>query len=103
MSRLSVYWPDEADSAVATMDEPMILPFPNSRLGLRAHSEPPIMDVVTRARLLFENRKCRGCGYPVVEPVELADSAVNHSGLAIPGTATLIGFRCNGCKNEWPI
>lgn len=41
MSRLSVYWPDEADSAVATMDEPMILPFPNSRLGLRVNFGTP--------------------------------------------------------------
>ena len=108
MSRLSVYWPDELDSQVATSDDHMIIPFSNTRTlttSIRSilNSEPKKMDVVTRARVLFNNRQCRDCGYPVVEPVELPDSAVNQSGLSIPGTATLVGFRCRGCANEWSV
>ncbi len=101
MSRLSVYWPDEMESESVMTDEPVILPFPKSRLISKVESRP--MDVVTRARLLFSNRQCRDCGYPVVEPIELPDSAVNKSGLAIPGTATLVGFHCCGCQSEWSI
>ena len=104
MSRLSVYWPDEMESNVATTDNPMILPFPNRRrVSEPASGSAGPMDVVTRARVLFANRKCRDCGYPVVEPIELSDSAINLSGLAIPGTGTLIGFRCCGCQSEWPV
>ena len=106
MSRLSVYWPDEDSSSVCVANEPRILPFPTSRVStIRGNGSvgSPKMDVVTRARVLFSNRQCRDCGYPVVEPVELPDSAINSSGLAIPGTATLVGFRCCGCQNEWSI
>ena len=101
MSRLSVYWPEEADSELAKNDDPMILPFPTTRSVSKSGPRP--MDIVTRSRLLYSNRKCHDCGYPVVEPIELPDSAGNHSGLAIPGTASLIGFRCCGCQTEWSV
>lgn len=104
MSRLSVFWPDEAFSGSATADNPMILPFPKRRFATEGKSTPhQKMDVVTRARVLYENRQCRECGYPVVEPIELSDSMVNLSGLAIPGTATLVGFHCCGCDAEWHL
>lgn len=108
MSRLSVYWPDELDSQVATMDDHMILPFPQTQslsasIRTSLSMQPSKMDVITRARVLFNNRQCQECGYPVVEPVELPDSAVNQSGLSIPGTATLVGFRCKGCSCEWSV
>ena len=101
MSRLSVFWPEETNFVLTATDEPMILPFPKPRTSPNLVNGP--MDVVTRARVLYANRKCLECGYPVVEPVELSDSAVNLSGLAIPGTATLVGFRCCGCHNEWSV
>ena len=101
MSRLSVFWPEEAYSTQTMTSEPMILPFPDQRRVSEVVSRP--MDVVTRARILYANRKCHECRYPVVEPIELPDSAVNRSGLAIPGTATLVGFRCCGCLNEWSV
>lgn len=101
MSRLSVYWPEEISPDQNTTDEPRILPFPSASRDLSAAA--PTMDVVTRARILFCNRTCRQCGYPVVEPLELPDSAMNLSGLAIPGTSTLVGFRCCGCEHEWSV
>lgn len=102
MSRLSVFWPDEMKSSSKT-EERMILPFSQPKSVSKSTSKPATMDVITRARVLFENRRCNDCGYPVVEPIELPDSATNLSGLAIPGTATLIGFRCCGCQTEWSV
>ena len=101
MSRLSVYWPDEILSNDQTTDEPRILPFPRPRGDASVAAKP--MDVLTRARVLFSNRACEECRYPVVEPIELSDSTMNISGLAIPGTATLVGFRCCGCQHEWSV
>lgn len=99
MSRLSVYWPDECEQAPVTKASVrMILPFHQPR----EPQSPRQFDVVSRARILFENRRCKCCGYPVVEPVELDDALVNATGLEIPGTATLIGFECQSCEATWP-
>lgn len=97
MSRLSVFWPDDCQSATAVAT-PMIVPFPQEFEG-----EANSLDVVSRARILFQNRRCRHCGYPVVEPLELDDGLVNSSGREIPGTATLIGFQCQSCDATWSI
>lgn len=125
MSHLSVYWPDETESH-RLFDEPQdIIPISRYRSGVNlyspdgpsededsptvsffqpTHSYAPTReshDVISRARLLFANRQCRDCGYPVVEPIELDDALVNRSGLAVPGTATIVGFHCCGCDAEW--
>ena len=103
MSRLSVYWPEECASAsTAVAEAPMIIPFPRRSRNNEA-LPPPRLDVVSRARTLFENRRCRHCGYPVVEPLELDDALVNVSGLEIPGTATLVGFQCQSCQASWSV
>lgn len=104
MSRLSVYWPDEYGSpSTAVADEPRIIPFPG--IPLRSiqptRDATPKLDVISRARLLFANRRCRQCRYPVVEPLNLDDAQVNRQGLEIPGTATIVGFRCHACDAEW--
>lgn len=100
MSRLNVFWPDEfSPTSTAVADAPVILRFPN-RTREESH---PRFDVVTRARLLFDNRRCRHCGYPVVTPLEQDDAMVNSSGLEIPGTATLIGFECASCDATWSV
>ncbi len=97
MSTLRVVWPDEdLDGAVAVAD-PDILPI--TRAGRSSRQ----MDIITRARLLFENRNCPNCQYPVVLPLELDDATINRNGLPIPGTATLVGFHCGGCGDEWSV
>ena len=117
MSRLSVYWPDEcAAVSAAALDEPRLLQFPRSRRGPFvesrsvedhpaahhvAYKEAPRLDVIARARLLFSNRLCRHCHSPVVEPLQLDDAQVNRQGLEIPGSATIIGFRCHSCDAQW--
>lgn len=112
MSRLKLYWPDEQTSGVSdsaeieprrSSSDEMIIPF---RFGSRSQttaSHLSVLDVVTRAQMLRENRECRQCGHPVVEPVELNDAAHNQNGLPIPGTATLVGFHCTRCDREWPV
>lgn len=100
MSRLSVFWPDECDATSAVAEYPMILPFPRRATTGGSGKR---MDVITRARILFENRCCRQCHYPVVEPMELDDGLVNSTGLEIPGTATLVGFQCQACDATWSI
>lgn len=104
MSRLSVYWPDEYGStATAVTDEPRILPFPTPlpQANRSMRKEAVRLDVISRARLLFANRQCRHCNYPVVEPLDLDDAQVNRQGLEIPGTSTIVGFRCHSCDAEW--
>ncbi len=102
MSQYRIVWPDdvmEESSTEEVQTEPVVLQF-------RVTSSRPAsqrMDIITRARLLFENRTCRECRYPVVTPIELNDAQLNRNQLAIPGTATLVGFRCCGCRAEWSV
>ena len=98
MSNYRIVWPDDVADA-ETEYEPVILQF---RVTDSAARTQP-MDVISRARLLFENRSCRSCGYPAVVPLELNDAQLNRNRLPIPGTATLIGFRCCGCRKEWSV
>lgn len=98
MSNYRIVWPDD----VADQDseqEPVILQY---RID-GAHAPAAKMDIITRARHLFANRSCHSCGYPVVVPLELNDSQLNRNHLPIPGTATLVGFRCCGCHAEWSV
>lgn len=101
MSHFRVVWPDEEcqteddDGGVITAVVPFSLP------EMRHRS--PRMNMVTRAQTLFANRSCPACHYPVVEPLELNDAAIDRAGLPIPGTSTLVGFRCAGCDAEWSV
>lgn len=99
MSALRIHWPEEvvspANSAAA---EPAILTFQAAHPATRPH-----LNVIERARALFANRQCPVCHFPVVIPIELDDAVINRCGQPIPGTATLVGFRCQGCCAEWSI
>lgn len=97
MSALRVVWPEEDLDGALAVAEPDILPI---RWGVRTSRR---MDIISRARLLFENRSCPNCHYPVVLPLELDDATINRNGLPIPGTATLVGFHCSGCGDEWSV
>ncbi len=102
MSGYRVIWPDDAtsDESVATLAaEPVILQF---RVD-GPHMGGPSMNMIERARVLFQNRSCKSCGYPVVTPIELNDAQLNRNQRPIPGTATLVGFHCHGCDAEWSV
>ena len=112
MSRLKLYWPEEQNSGIShsaeairheSCSDGMIIPFRLRNGSAAAESHVSVLDVVTRAQMLRENRECPDCGHPVVEPVELNDGVHNQNGLPIPGTATLVGFHCTRCDREWPV
>ena len=102
MSALRVLWPDEDVGGLGLAIAPGTDDFETEILPFTAPSSSRRTDdIIGRARALFDNRCCRHCGYPVVEPIELADGFRNRKGAIIPGTATLVGFRCRGCQAEW--
>ena len=83
-------------------DRPNILPFPpRSRAILISGRFTAPSD---RARMIRNNGVCPDCELTDVEPLELKDAVLsrqNHK--PIPGTATIVGFHCNHCGNEWPV
>ena len=110
MSHLKLYHPDSFESASELEPnhgidgrvgdgEPVILSF-NSHA--RRFGKHWVANVVDRACLVHENKRCLHCRHPVVEPIELDNSLWNRNNLPIPGTATLVGFHCHKCHAEWP-
>lgn len=101
MTELKIFRPDLADEAAP--EQPEILPFDRSTRVISGRLSPRRMRVLNRARLLFDNRTCAYCGKATVEPLELDDAMIsrrNHK--PIPGTATIVGFHCHSCGQEWP-
>jgi hypothetical protein len=95
--------PEEETNSLSVSEEPRdILPFEASSRSRFVFSGR--FETVDRARLIRENSKCPGCERHDVEPLELDDAQISsRSRLPIPGTATLVGFRCNDCGCEWPV
>jgi hypothetical protein len=58
---------------------------------------------LSRAKALHANRCCRFCGSSRVDPVTLNDGLRDGSGQYVPGSATLVGFHCEECREEWPV
>lgn len=102
MSRLRVYWPESSQGEHrAHFDNggPVTLSF-ESFAEDRDHWS--VANLVSRARSLHRNNRCPHCSHPVVEPLELADAALSRNRRPIPGTGTLVGYRCQRCYSEWP-
>ena len=102
MTRLRVYSGPETKSRLSRIgDWPDVIPFAAlvSAGRQRAASRGPL----TRAKALHDNRRCRHCGQGDVEPVTLNDGVRDGSGQYVPGSATLVGFHCRGCRAEWPV
>jgi hypothetical protein len=112
MSRLSIFSPTVDESP-----QPVVLPFPSvveprpsakptrtlpSHRHRTSEMGPCGASTLHRARALAKNRTCRFCRHPQVEPIELADPQLGRGNLPIPGTASLVGFRCHSCRSEWP-
>lgn len=96
MSHLALYTPE-------VEDEPWIVSFPTPLRDEDFH--PSTISFGTtpldRARLLHQNRTCPCCGHGAVEPLELRDGQLDRFHRVIPGTATIVGFHCLHCENEW--
>lgn len=102
MGHLKLFDPPRDTARRFRIDQgrPAILSFKS--FALRRRDRSP-QSAVERARLIHENRHCPCCDHPVVEPVELGDGLRSRNNVPIPGTATLVGFRCLGCRAEWPV
>ncbi|HUG18776.1 MAG TPA: hypothetical protein VMM56_07340 [Planctomycetaceae bacterium] len=101
MSRLKLYSPDEV--VLPFSQETEDTRFSSSRTSCRIPvGGDSMIDVLIRAQTIRDNRQCIDCGHPIVELLELNDGTFNRNGMPIPGTATLVGFRCASCNAEWP-
>jgi len=101
MSRIRIFSQTASDlECVTTDDEPVILSLKSYR---QLVDDGKLNHVVERARRLYHNNRCPHCSHPMVEPIELDDAIMNRNRMPIPGTATLVGFHCQGCNHEWPV
>lgn len=98
---------DAAGPSATSSSEPAILPFPGSRQqvadvsqpnGIRPDEQSP----AERARLISRNSLCQHCHKRLVSLILAEDGRRDGSGDFVPGTQTLIGFRCECCQSEWP-
>lgn len=100
MSRLKLYRPEGREAGERFGDpDPPIVPFRRHR---NRAGRNRLVEATSRARTLHANSRCPVCRHPVIEPIELNDGARSRNNLPIPGTATLVGFRCERCESEWP-
>jgi len=102
MSHLKLFRPNEpAGASVSVADGgPAVIFAFTSEQGHKA--DPTASAVVERAQTIHSNRRCPHCQGTSVSPLELADALLNQNHKPIPGTATLVGFRCHLCLVDWP-
>lgn len=110
MSDLKVYWPESEPTVAETLpkevadsrnvsDEPEIYSFSEWVEKLRQPGSQPL---ALRAQRLNKHQKCPDCSRTGVLPLMLNDGRMDGSGRLVPGSATLVGFRCETCSHEWP-
>ena len=92
--------PSEPEVSNDPADEPHVIPFAKDGAPKVISGRLPL----DRARILRQNRQCPECSRHDVEPIELQDAVISpRNRLPVPGTATIVGFRCNSCATEWPV
>jgi len=79
-------------------DGPVLLNFQEYTDRRRRHSPSPLQ----RAQQIHANCECPACHAALIIPLVLNDGRRACSGEEVPGTATLVGFRCDVCSAEWP-
>ena len=108
MSLLRIFRPDKEtplavsetariaeDSAID--NKPVLLNFDEWSQRLR-----PQAATLKRARQIHSSCQCPSCQSALVVPLTLNDGRRDQSGEDVPGSATLVGFRCDVCLAEWP-
>lgn len=93
---------DADDSAWVIPFQRTARPEPRPAHSARTLSADLQQRLLQRARILNTHRTCPECRCALVEPLELANSLLGRGNLPIPGTSTLVGFRCQSCRAEWP-
>ncbi|MDA0589724.1 MAG: hypothetical protein O2820_19565 [Planctomycetota bacterium] len=81
-----------------TDGEPVLLSFEKYSASLRG----PTNSQLRRARQIHAHCQCPECRSALVVPLVLNDGRRDRSGEEVPGTSTLVGFRCDVCSTEWP-
>jgi len=117
MSCLKLHWPQSLSvyaPAVAEWQndiegddpegEPVILSFPRRSAAIMGRIGPNVQrDLLTRARIIHENRCCEECGRAAVVPVDAEPALAFRDAMPVPGSGTLIGFACECCGHEWRV
>ena len=108
MSCLKLHWPQtlslfapadaEWQTGPESDDAPVILSFVRKagRLGRN-----PQRSLLTRARLIHENRCCPECDRASVVPVDSEQALVFRDRMPVPGSGMLVGFECESCGHTW--
>jgi hypothetical protein len=78
--------------------EPVLLNFVEHAARLRGVAQSQLH----RARQIHAQCECPECRSALVVPLVLNDGRRDRSGEEVPGTSTLVGFRCDTCSTEWP-
>ncbi len=109
MSDLKVYWPDSEPATTATESDPADIRTSSNEPEIYSFAEwvdklrsPGWNPSVLRAKRLSSNQNCPDCSRASVMPLMLNDGRMDGSGRLVPGSATLVGFRCDSCSHEWP-
>lgn len=99
---LSLYPPVDADwqAESDSDDDPVILSFrrKSGRFG-RGRQR----DMLTRARIIHENRCCPECSRAAVVPVDAEPQLMFRNHMPVPGSGTLVGFECESCGHAWEV
>ena len=96
---LALYAPAQTDSrSDANSDAPVILPFPRRSRRAANNAQQALL---TRARIIHENRCCPICNRAAVVPVDSERSLLTRDHMPIPGSGTLLGFECDACGHSW--
>jgi hypothetical protein len=107
MSRLKLFWPEDVDNSA---NEPAILPFTRCAEPRAIRIEAAVQinrghaagqELLTRTRAIHDNQCCPVCDRAAVEPLVAKDAWIGRNQRPIPGTATLLGFRCCHCEHRW--
>ena len=99
---LSLYAPIDADwqSGTDCNDDPVILSF---RRNAARSGQGRQRDLLSRARIIHENRCCPVCGRAAVVPVDAEQQLKFRNQMPVPGSGTLVGFECECCDHAWEV
>jgi len=95
---LSLYAPGDAGWQSDSDDAPVILSFPHRATRAGGNSQ---RDLLTRARLIHENRCCPICSRAAVVPVNAEPILMSRNQMPVPGSGAIVGFACDCCGHQW--
>lgn len=96
---LSLYCPAEADEPdVVDGDAPVVL---SIRRAAARSPRSAQNQLLSRARLIYQNRCCPICSRGGVIPLDAQPALMTRDNMPVPGSGVLIGFECDACGHTW--